>query len=338
MITLGIETSCDETSCSIVSEGRVLSNEISSSVHLHSVYGGVVPEIASRYHVDYISSVYRKALEKSGVKQEEIDLVSVTSGPGLPGSLIVGISFAKSLAAALDIPVLGVSHLTGHILSGFIGKQSFVEKLDSLKYTALVVSGGHTSIYSCEGDSFFEVVGQTVDDAVGEAFDKAAKVMELGYPGGPVIEKKASLYDGDKIIEFPKAKLDRKYDLDFSFSGLKTALLYYWRDQADVSKEIKPMVSYSFQKAAVEVIAIKVLRALEKTSSELVVVGGGVIKNKVLKAALENITSDKNVKMIFPTDDLAGDNAAMIAFAGERIYKKGARSDLHLKASPSLIR
>ncbi len=338
MITLGIETSCDETSCSIVDEGKVLSNEISSSVHLHSVYGGVVPEIASRYHVEYISSVYRKALEKAQVKQNEIELVCVTNGPGLPGSLIIGISFAKSLAAALDVPVLGVSHLTGHILSGFIDKQNLIDQLDHLKYTALVVSGGHTSIYSCEGDSSFEVIGQTIDDAVGEAFDKAAKVMGLGYPGGPIIEEKASLYDGNNIIDFPKAKLDHKDDLDFSFSGLKTSLLYYWRDHGGSLKDTENLVSHSFQKAAVEVIAIKVLRALKKTSSELMVVGGGVINNKALKEALMNIASQENVEMIFPAKDLAGDNAAMIAFAGERMYNKGARSDLYLKADPSLIR
>lgn len=337
MVTLAIETSCDETSCSVLSEGKVLSNITSSSVHLHASYGGVVPEIASRRHVDYIFPVYQKAVCAANIKQNDIELICVTSGPGLPGSLLVGISFAKALAVALDVPILGVSHLEGHILSAFIDRDEFSERLDSLDYVSLVVSGGHTSIYSCSGDSIFEIMGQTIDDAAGEAFDKAAKVLGLGYPGGPAIEKTASEYDGDKIIDFPRAKLKRKNDLDFSFSGLKTAVLYYWRDCERTEQE-RRRVSYSFQKAVVGVIIEKVRRVLKRTHSKILVAGGGVVINASLREALKNLATDTDTRLILPRKEFSGDNAAMIAFCGERMYKKGIRSDLRLVARPAMIR
>lgn len=336
MITVAVETSCDETSCAVVSGGKVLSNAVSSSVDMHCPYGGVVPEIASRYHVDYISPVFEEALDEAGISVRDIELVCVTSGPGLPGSLLVGISFAKALAAALDVPILGVNHLTGHILSGFIGQTDIVGNLDDLKYTALVVSGGHTALYRCEGCSF-EILGRTLDDAAGEAFDKAAKVMGLGYPGGPAIERAASEAGSDELIPFPRAMLSDPENLDFSFSGLKTAVLYHWRD-SDKTRREAFLVSRSFQEAVVDVIIEKTRRALERTGTGILAAGGGVICNRRLREKLRALCSKNSVKAFLPEKALTGDNAAMIAFSGELLYSRGARSDLSLVAEPSLVR
>ncbi|MGB2630758.1 MAG: tRNA (adenosine(37)-N6)-threonylcarbamoyltransferase complex transferase subunit TsaD, partial [Candidatus Omnitrophota bacterium] len=257
MITLGIETSCDETAAALVEDSRVLSSEVSSSVHLHSQYGGVVPEIASRAHVEYIFPVLMKALKDSGRKIDDIDLVAVTNGPGLPGSLLVGIAFAKAISFSRDIPLLGVNHLPAHIFSCFLDEErSSIE--DKFPFVGMVISGGHTSIYYCRGLKDFELIGRTKDDAVGEAFDKVAKVLGLGYPGGPVVEQRARNFSGNGAIDFPRALLQDEADLDFSFSGIKTAVLYYWQSCEHTEAE-KDRICWSFQQAILDVIEKKIL-------------------------------------------------------------------------------
>ncbi|MFC1480482.1 tRNA (adenosine(37)-N6)-threonylcarbamoyltransferase complex transferase subunit TsaD [Candidatus Omnitrophota bacterium] len=332
MITLGIETSCDETAVALVEDGRILSSEISSSVHLHSIYGGVVPEIASRFHTEYIFSVLEKALKDAHRAIEDVGLVAVTQGPGLPGSLLVGIAFAKAISFAGGIPLVGVNHLYAHILSCFIDREEAIEVTDIFPFVGMVVSGGHTSIYVCRALKDFSLIGRTKDDAVGEAFDKVAKILGLGYPGGPIVEKRAANFTGQESIDFPRALLENKDDLDFSFSGIKTAVMYYWRSAAQTEEE-KDRICFSFQEAITDVIEKKIARAMRLTGSKRLAVGGGVINNETLRERLVSRCRQENVKLYLPRREHCADNAAMVAALGEGLFKTGETSDLFLNAA-----
>ncbi len=334
MLTLGVETSCDETAVALVEDGEVLSSEVSSSVHLHSPYGGVVPEIASRFHVEYIYPVMRKALEDAGRTVGDVDLVAVTQGPGLPGSLLVGIAFAKAVSFADETPVIGVDHLHAHIFSCFQreGKENVIGSM--FPFVGVVISGGHTSIYLCRGISDLTVIGSTRDDAVGEAFDKVAKILGLGYPGGPVVEKRAAAHTGKDEIGFPRTLLGEE-DLDFSFSGIKTSVLYYWQRSAKTESD-KSSICFSFQEAVMDVLVEKITRAVRTTGARRLAVGGGVVNNKSLRERIKRLCDEEEVELFLPDGDLCTDNAAMVAGLGEVLFAEGARSsDLFLNARPA---
>ena len=332
MITLGVETSCDETAVALVEDGRVLSGEVSSSVHLHSRYGGVVPEIASRYHVEYIFPVLEKALSDAGRTIDDVDRVAVTRGPGLPGSLLVGISFAKAISFARNIPLVGVNHLHAHILSCFLDEDGCNTVCDMFPFVGVVVSGGHTSIYVCSSLKDLALIGRTKDDAVGEAFDKVAKMLGLGYPGGPVVEERAARYTGGDIIKFPRALLADKTDLDFSFSGIKTAVLYYWRDCAKTEEEIDRICA-SFQEAVTDVIDKKVARAMKHTGVKRIAVGGGVVSNRSLRRRLADRCQKEGYELYLPSREHCADNAAMVAALGECLFELGEEADFYMTAS-----
>lgn len=321
MLILGIETSCDETSAAVVEDGRkVLSNIVSSQAEIHSKYGGVVPEIASRKQLEYILPVVKQALDEAGVAKEEIDGIAVVNGPGLVGSLFVGLSFAKSLASSLGKPLVGINHIEAHISAGFL-----VEEIE-FPFLALVVSGGHTSLYHVHSFEQFELIGKTVDDAAGEAFDKVAKMLGLGYPGGPLIEKLAE--GGDpQAIKFPLGMV-RQAGLDFSFSGLKTAVLTY------IKKHMKynpSDVAASFQHTVVKILTKKIKRALLKTRAKTLVLAGGVAANKALRASCADLASEE-LKVILPPLKYCTDNAAMVACLGYHKIKKYGGKGLELDA------
>jgi len=327
MIILGIETSCDETAASIVEDSRVLSSEISSSVHLHSQYGGVVPEIASRFHVEYIYSTLDKALKDAGKNIKDIDLVSFTGEPGLPGSLLVGKAFAAAISFAARVPLISVNHLQAHVLSCFINADNRMEEVNKkFPFLALVISGGHTSIYLFRSWKDFEVIGRTRDDAIGEAFDKVAKILDLGYPGGPIVEKMADKFikrsknKKFETIKFPRALLKDGNDLDFSFSGIKTAVLYHWRSSDD-SEEEKERICYSFQEAVFDVVEKKAARGMKKTEVNRLAVGGGVIYNEVLRSSLASFCERNGYELFIPEKEYCTDNAAMVAVLGEELSK-----------------
>lgn len=321
MITLGIETSCDETAAAVVESGRVLSNEVSSSVHLHSRYGGVIPEIASRFHVEYIFQVVKKALENAGKTIDEIKLVAVTSRPGLPGSLLIAEAFAKGLSFAIGVPLIKINHLHAHIISCFLKQKPengiMIEEM--FPFLGAVISGGHTSIYLCKGFKDFFLMGRTKDDAAGEAFDKVAKILELGYPGGPIVEKRALDYtDKSDNANFPRALLEDKNDLDFSFSGIKTAVMRYWKksDKTDFEKD---KICFSFQEAVIDMIEEKLMRAVDKTGVKKLAIGGGVINNQKIRERLIRRFSEEAVDLFLPRIEYCADNAAMVAALGEAL-------------------
>jgi N6-L-threonylcarbamoyladenine synthase len=332
MLTIGFETSCDETSVSVVEDGVVLSNEVSSSVQLHSQYGGVVPEIASRHQVEYILSVFEKALSDSGKRKDELELVAVTRGPGLPGSLLVGMTFAKAVSYALDIPIIGVDHVHAHLYSALL--TAGAKAGDVLPFIGLVLSGGHSSVFDCRDMVYPECIGRTLDDAVGETFDKVAKIMDLGYPGGPLIEKMARSHSGKKMSLFPRSYLKGSSGIDFSFSGIKTAVLYHWRD-SDKSDEEKNRISFEFQEAVVDVIISKIKDALERTGHKRILVGGGVINNERLRQAIKEFAEKTKVELYVPLKQYCSDNAAMVAGLGELLYASGIRMDLTITVEPN---
>ncbi|MGB2599284.1 MAG: tRNA (adenosine(37)-N6)-threonylcarbamoyltransferase complex transferase subunit TsaD [Candidatus Omnitrophota bacterium] len=335
MVTLGIETSCDETAVALVKDGRVLASEVSSSVHLHSQYGGVVPEIASRAHVEYIFPVLMKALKDADKSISDIDLVAVTKGPGLAGSLLVGMAFAKAVSFSKDVSLIGVNHLPAHVYSCFLDEDGRSTLKDNFPFVGAVISGGHTSIYFCRSLKDFELIGRTRDDAVGEAFDKVAKILDLGYPGGPVVEKRAKRFKGEKGIDFPRAMLHDKSELDFSFSGIKTAVLYYWQSCSGTEQE-KDKICWSFQQAVIDVVAEKALRAVSQTGVKRLAVGGGVINNEVLRQRLVERCREQGVSLFLPRKEYTTDNAAMVAALGEALHGMGERSDLFLNAEPGI--
>ena len=329
MLVLGIETSCDETGAGVVRDGKkVISNIVASSLQFHKRYGGVVPEIATRYHLEVIDYVVRDSLRSAGVALKDIGLVAVTQGPGLAGSLLVGISFAKSLGYSLGVPVLGVNHLWAHIYSGLIDRPNIKFPL-----MGLVVSGGHTSLVLCEDIGKFRPVGRTRDDAIGEAFDKVAKILGLGYPGGPAIEKAALRGDPDAVRFTPPYLGDDSYD--FSFSGLKTAVLYHVKGRRLTAK-MRADIAASFQKTAVDVIVERSISACMAMGIGRMVVGGGVSANRLLRDELTGAGARRGIEVVFPPMQFSLDNGAMIASTGYLLYKKGKRSGLALTAEPNL--
>ena len=328
MIILGIDTSCDDTCASIVEDGkRLLSNVVSSQVSVHNRYGGVVPELASREHIRNIVPVVEESMEKASLNNKDIDAIAVTVGPGLVGALLVGIYFAKAFSYAKGIPLIGVNHLEGHILSVFLEK-----RLPSFPFVALTVSGGHTNIYHVRDFGDYTVLGRTLDDAAGEAFDKVAKLLGLGYPGGGIIEKTA--FDGrDDAIDFPRAYLS-KGSLDFSFSGLKTSVALYikkWRDRNDNEISLQDIAA-SFQAAVVDILIDKLIAATNQVGVKSIMLAGGVARNNYLRNKLQETISDKGIDLHIPHPELCTDNGAMIAVAGYHRLIKGYRDDLTLDA------
>lgn len=324
MLVLGIESSCDETAAAIINSGRILSNVIASQIDVHAPFGGVVPEIASRKHIEAINPVIRKALQDAQVELNEIEGIAVTCGPGLIGSLLIGLSAAKSMAYALDIPLVGVNHLEGHIASSFLS-----EKVPVFPFIALVVSGGHTSIYRAENHQNYFLIGQTRDDAAGEAFDKAANLLNLGYPGGVVIDQIAKLGNREALA-FPRAMKDSQ---DFSFSGLKTALLMKIKKQGQNFKQDEiPDVAASYQEAIVDVLVDKTIKAARENGINTIVVCGGVAANSRLREKFTEETSSRNIELFIPPMILCTDNAAMIAARGEIMLKNGQNDSLALNA------
>ncbi|MDO4800070.1 MAG: tRNA (adenosine(37)-N6)-threonylcarbamoyltransferase complex transferase subunit TsaD [Bacillota bacterium] len=325
-ITLGIETSCDETSCAVLSgEHEVRSNVIYSQIDLHKRYGGVVPELASRNHLDKIQEVVDEAIEQAGIRYDDIDQIAVTSGPGLIGALLVGLSYGKALAYSLGIPFVGVHHIEGHIAANYLAHPELKPP-----FLCLVVSGGHTHLIDVKGYTEYEILGKTRDDAAGEAFDKVARTMKLGYPGGPIIDRLAK--EGQCSIDFPRAMLE-KDSLDFSFSGLKSAVLNYLNNAKMKGHEVVSAdVAASFQAAVVDVLKAKTEMALARTGYRKLALAGGVAANTALREALASIPG---VDFYFPPNNLCTDNAAMIAAAGYYSLEQGEYSDLDLNAVPS---
>jgi N6-L-threonylcarbamoyladenine synthase len=322
MIILGIETSCDETAAAVVTDGTtILSSIVSSQIAVHHPYGGVVPELASRKHIEAIVPVVNQALSTSGVDSRQLDAIAVTRGPGLVGALLVGFCFAKSYAFALDIPWVGINHLEGHICSVFLeaGPPPF-------PFVALLVSGGHTSIYHVTAHTGFELMGQTRDDAAGEAFDKVAKMLGLGYPGGIVIDRLAGKGDPGKIV-FPRPFLD-KSGFDFSFSGLKTAVRRYIQIHRDNYRQKIPDIAAGFQEAVVDVLSYKVINAALKKGCDHIALVGGVAANNRLRQKVRNNAALHNLTVHIPSVELCGDNAAMIAAMGYHYLIAGTVSSL----------
>ena len=329
ILTLGIETSCDETAAAVISGGReILSNIISTQIPIHQKFGGVVPEIASRKHIVNIMPVIDEAINTAGVDIHEINQIAVTYGPGLVGALLVGVSAAKTLAFALKIPLVAVNHLEGHIFANFLSSPTLEPP-----FLALVVSGGHSSLINMKGYNEFELIGQTRDDAAGEAFDKIARVMNLPYPGGPQIDKLAKEGNAD-AIDFPRAKVS---DFDFSFSGLKSAVLNYLNTAQMKGEEInKADVAASFQKAVIDSLIDKTIDAAEKFNLKKIVLAGGVAANSSLEENLRGEGESHGLNFFYPTKILCTDNAAMIACRGYYQSLVGNFAPPTLNAIPNL--
>ena len=330
-ITLAIETSCDETSVALMGDGReILSNVISSQIKIHQVFGGVVPEIASRHHLDNINPVLDEALAQSGCKLEDVDLYGVTIGPGLVGALLIGLATAKAFAFATEKPLIGVNHMQGHISANYIENRELTPP-----FLALVVSGGHTELIDVKGYNEFEILGRTRDDAAGEAFDKVARVLGLGYPGGPMIDKAAR--DGNPYgIEFKRVMLERD-SLDFSFSGLKTGVLNYLNTEKLKGQAINVEdVAASFQQAVVEVLVAKAIIALERTGRDKLALAGGVAANSLLRKLLKEACDKAGIALYCPSIELCTDNAAMIGCAAYYRHLDAQVDGLDLDAHPSL--
>ncbi len=330
-LLLAIETSCDETSAAVVRNGQeILSNIISSQIAIHGLYGGVVPEIASRKHLENLVGVVDLALAEAGVKKDEITEIGVTYGPGLVGALLVGVSLAKSLAYALGIPLIPVHHLLGHMYANLLSHPKTTFPL-----LCLVVSGGHTSIIYWRDHGDMEILGETRDDAAGEAFDKVARVLGLGYPGGPAIEAKA-LSGNPRAIDFPRAYLE-KDSLDFSFSGLKSSVINYLHTMKQKEELIsREDVSASFQEALIEVLVEKTLKAALLKNVKTVALAGGVAGNKMLQETMRIRLALEGIQLIYPQPVLCTDNAAMIGAAAYHLYQAGRVGSLDLNAVPHI--
>ena len=323
IIVLGIESSCDETSVAIVKNGReVFSNVIDTQIKIHEQYGGVVPEIASRNHIEAISKVTKKALEDANMKLEDVDVIAPTYGPGLVGALLVGVSYARGLAFALNKPLVGVNHLEGHIAANYITHPDLEPP-----FLCMLTSGGNTQIVYVKDYCDMKVLGRTRDDAIGEAFDKVARVVGLGYPGGPKVDKLAQ--QGNPTVNFPKTHFE---NLDFSFSGIKTAVINLHHKQPDINKADLCM---SFEKAVTEVLIENITKAIEQTGIKKVVLAGGVSANTHIRSEFEKLEA-KGIKIYKPDLKLCTDNAAMIGSAGYYRYIHGDLSDNTLNAVPNL--
>ena len=321
--TLGIESSCDETAVSVVKNGReILSNVVNTQIPIHTLYGGVVPEIASRNHINNISLVTKMAIQNANIHFEDIDIVACTYGPGLVGALLVGLSYGKALSFALNKPLVGVNHIEGHIAANYITYQELKPP-----FLCIMMSGGNTQIVYVKDYTDFEVLGRTKDDAIGEAFDKVARVIGLGYPGGPKIDKLAE--KGVSNIELPKTHVE---GLDFSFSGIKTAVINLHHKEPDINKE---NLCASFQKAITEMLMEKVKVAIEKTNMKKIVLAGGVSANSYIRKEFEEL-QNQGIDVYMPDMKLCTDNAAMIASAGYYDYMAGKVDDLALNAVPNL--
>ena len=330
MLVLGIETSCDETAAAVVSDGAtILSSIVASQNGIHAPYGGVVPELASRRHLEIILPVVEKAMADPAVKPRDLSGIAVTRGPGLVGSLLVGCSVAKALAYVHGLSLVGVNHLEGHIFAAFLG-----EPKPSYPFLALVVSGGHTALYLAREGLAYQLVGQTRDDAAGEAFDKVAKLLGLGYPGGPVIERTAKSGD-PRAIPFPMAQITDGAP-DFSFSGIKTAVSLFVKRQAPLSDRMVADVAASFQATVVRMLTAKTAKAAGRLGVKRIVLTGGVAANRALRAAFQAEAGARGWEMFIPPPVLCTDNAAMIAAAGHARLLAGERATLTLNADPSL--
>jgi putative glycoprotease GCP len=324
IIILGIESSCDETSVAIVKNGReVLSNVINTQISIHELYGGVVPEIASRNHVENISPVMKEALKEANVKIDDVDGIACTYGPGLVGALLVGVSYAKALSYAANKPLIGVNHIQGHIAANYITYKDLEPP-----FLTLLISGGNTQLVLVKDYTKFEILGKTRDDAVGEAFDKIARVIGLGYPGGPKMDKLAQ--EGTPNIVLPKVHID---GLDFSFSGLKTAIINLHHKTPDINKAD---LAASFEKDVAEILLENTKKAVKETNINKIALAGGVSANSYIRKAFKELEEKEDIKVYYPELKLCTDNAAMIASAGYYNYLKGNFSDLKLNAVPNL--
>lgn len=323
ILTLGIESSCDETSVAVVKNGReVLSNVINSQIKIHEKFGGVVPEIASRNHIEAISHVTNQALKEANITFEDIDNIACTYGPGLVGALLVGVAYAKGLSYALNKPLVGTNHIEGHIAANYITHQELEPP-----FLCLIISGGHTHLVHIKNYTEFEILGKTRDDAIGEAFDKVARVIGLGYPGGPKIDKLAK--DGIPDIDLPKTHID---GLDFSFSGIKTAIINLHHKNPDINKA---NLCASFEKYVTDILLENTIKAAEKLGTKKIALAGGVSANSYIRQSFINL-KNKGYTVYYPDLALCTDNAAMIAAAGYYRYINGTVSGLELNAIPNL--
>ena len=330
IITLAVESSCDETSVAVLKNGReVLSNIINTQIDLHKKFGGVVPEVASRKHIENIDVVLQEALDKASITLNDIDHIAVTYGPGLVGALLVGLSHAKALAFTLNKPLVGVNHIEGHVSANYIEHKDLKPP-----FITLIVSGGHTHLVEVKDYGEYEILGRTRDDASGEAFDKIARAMGLGYPGGPIVDRLAK--EGNKkAIDFPRAYLDEGYD--FSFSGLKSAVLNYLNAKKMKNEEIVVEdVCASFQEAVVEVLSQKAIKAAKEKGYNTITLAGGVACNSALRDKLTELGKANDIDIKYPSPVLCTDNAAMIGCAGYYSYINGRRDDMSLNAVPTL--
>ena len=324
IIILGIESSCDETSVAIVKNGReVLSNVINTQISIHELYGGVVPEIASRNHVENISPVMKEALKEANIKIDDVDGIACTYGPGLVGALLVGVSYAKALSYAANKPLIGVNHIQGHIAANYITYKDLKPP-----FLTLLISGGNTQLVLVKDYTEFEILGKTRDDAVGEAFDKIARVIGLGYPGGPKMDKLAQ--EGTPNIDLPKVHIE---GLDFSFSGLKTAIINLHHKTPDINKAD---LAASFEKDVAEILLDNTKKAVKETNINKIALAGGVSANSYIRKAFKELEEKEDIKVYYPELKLCTDNAAMIASAGYYNFLKGNFSDLKLNAVPNL--
>lgn len=340
MLVLAIETSCDETSAAVVKDGKeILSNVVASQVEFHRKYGGIVPEVASRKHIEVIAAVVKQALDDAKIPLKKIDAVAATYGPGLVGSLIVGLNYAKAIAYALNKPFIAVNHIEGHIYANFLESSNALRVTRvSFPFLCLVVSGGHTQLILVKDHGVYESLGRTRDDAAGEAFDKVARFLGIGYPGGPIIDE-MSKKGNPKAIDFPRSMLDGGYD--FSFSGLKTAVVNYVRKAGGTENLFsggtrRADLVASFQQAVVDVLVEKTIRAAEKKKLKWIALAGGVSANSRLREDLKTRTEKEGFKISIPPINLCTDNAAMIGSAGYYLLKKGKKSTLDIEAVSTL--
>ena len=327
---LAVESSCDETAVAVVKDGRiVLANEIASQIDIHALYGGVVPEIASRMHVEALSPLYENALLHAGIEQKEIDAVAVTFGPGLVGALLTGVSFAKALAYALDVPLVAVNHIEGHVSANFIQSASLEPP-----FVCLVASGGHSHIVNVSRYGKYELLGRTVDDAAGEAFDKVARVLNIPYPGGPLLDKLAEEGDAERY-RFPKMHTEGRYD--FSFSGLKTAVINQAHSIRQAGGELNAADwAASFRKAVVDALLDRTLLAVKDSGAKKLALAGGVASNRLLRREALRRGGEMGLEVTMPAPALCTDNAAMIGAAGFYRLMNGEIADLDLNAQPSI--